>query len=158
MTDGKLPQDAELRQAIDFFFEHAGQQFVRFLGFSIDSTDFESGVITFDMDDRLVGNRYYRMLHGGVISSILDIAGGVTVYLQVMKDIRGKDWEKQVERLSKIGTIDIRIDYLRPGKGERFTARGYMLRKGGKFAVTRMELRNDEDVLIAVATGTYAIG
>jgi uncharacterized protein (TIGR00369 family) len=156
--DDKSSQDEELRQAIDFFFKHAGPQFVQFLGFSIDSTDFDSGVITFDMDNRLVGNRYYRMLHGGVISSIMDIAGGVTVYLQVMKEFRGKDHEKQVERLSKIGTIDIRVDFLSPGRGERFTARGYMLRKGGKVAVTRMELRNEEDVLIAVATGTYAVG
>jgi uncharacterized protein (TIGR00369 family) len=154
----KSSQDEELRQAIDLFFKYAGPQFVQFLGFSIDSTDFDSGVITFDMDDRLVGNRYYRMLHGGIISSILDIAGGVTVYLQVMKDISGKDYEKQIERLSKIGTIDIRVDFPSPGRGERFTARGYMLRKGGKVAVTRMELRNEKDILIAVATGTYAVG
>lgn len=156
--DDRSSQNDELRYAIDFFFKHAGPQYIQFLGFSIDSTDFDSGVITFDMDDRLVGNRYYRMLHGGIISSILDIAGGVTVYLQVMKDIKVKDYEKQVEQLSKIGTIDIRVDFLRPGKGERFTARGYMLRKGGKFAVTRMELRNEKDLLIAVATGTYAVG
>ena len=156
--DDRSSQNDELRHAIDFFFKHAGPQYIQFLGFSIDSTDFDSGVITFDMDDRLVGNRYYRMLHGGIISSILDIAGGVTVYLQVMKDIKVKDYEKQVEQLSKIGTIDIRVDFLRPGKGERFTARGYMLRKGGKFAVTRMELRSEKDVLIAVATGTYAVG
>ena len=33
-----------------------------------------------------------------------------------------------------------------------------VLRTGNKVAVTRMELRNDEDVLLAVGTGTYLIG
>jgi uncharacterized protein (TIGR00369 family) len=88
----------------------------------------------------------------------LDIAGGHTVYLQVYKEVREKPFEKQVERLSKIGTIDLRVDYIRPGKGEHFTAKGSILRLGNKIAVTRMELHNEADVLIAVGTGTYTVG
>ena len=148
----------ELRTAIDFFIKTAGPQYTEFLGFSIDSTDFETGVIRFDMCDRLVGNPYYRILHGGIISSILDITGGFTVYLHVLRDMKGKPFDKQVERLSKIGTIDIRVDFLRPGKGESFRANGHILRKGSKVAVTLLELHNEKDILIAVATGTYMIG
>lgn len=148
----------ELRAAIDFFFKTAGPQFTEFLGFTIESMDFDTGVLKFDMHDRLVGNPYYRILHGGVISSILDITGGFTVYLNVFKDITGKPFEKQVERLSKIGTIDLRVDYLRPGKGKSFSSKGYILRMGKRVTVTRMELHNDEGLLIAVGTGTYASG
>jgi acyl-coenzyme A thioesterase PaaI-like protein len=32
------------------------------------------------------------------------------------------------------------------------------MRTGKKVAVTRMELHNDEDLLIAVGTGTYIVG
>ena len=63
-----------------------------------------------------------------------------------------------MQRLSKVGTIDMRVDYLRPGTGKHFTATGWILRTGGKVAVTRMELRNEEETLIAVGTGTYTVG
>ena len=57
----------------------------------------------------------------------------------------------------KMSTIDLRIDYLRPGRGKAFIADGKILRIGNKVAVTRMELHNDEGKLIAVGTGTYIL-
>ena len=150
--------DKQLKEIIEFFVQKISHSFNDVLDFSIDSTTFDVGVITFDLRDELLGNPIYRTLHGGVISSILDIAGGHTVYLQVFKEVREKPFEKQVERLSKIGTIDLRVDYIRPGKGEHFTATGSILRLGNKIAVTRMELHNEADVLIAVGTGTYTVG
>ena len=62
------------------------------------------------------------------------------------------------ERIAKIGTIDLRIDYLRPGQGLYFLATGNIMRAGRRVTVTRMELHNHEDVLIAVGTGTYVVG
>ena len=56
-----------------------------------------------------------------------------------------------------MGTIDLRVDYLRPGLGQSFSAKGFVLRTGRKVAVTRMELHNDKDLLIAVGTGAYSI-
>ncbi len=150
--------DKQLKEMIEFFVQKISHSFNDVLDFSIDSTTFDIGVITFDLRDELLGNPIYRTLHGGVISSILDIAGGHTIYLQVFKEVREKPFEKQVERLSKIGTIDLRVDYIRPGKGEHFTATGSILRLGNKIAVTRMELHNEADVLIAVGTGTYTVG
>ncbi|MCP4607118.1 MAG: hotdog fold thioesterase, partial [Planctomycetes bacterium] len=70
----------------------------------------------------------------------------------------GQPLEKQTKRISKIGSIDMRIDYLRPGTGKEFTAKGKILRTGRKVAVSRMELWNEEDKLIAVGTGTYTVG
>lgn len=156
MTDRNV--DDELRFAIDFFVKTAGPEFSQFIGFSIESPTFDTGIIKFDMKDRLVGNPYYRVLHGGIISSVLDTVGGHTVYLNLFHKLKGKPPEKQFEILSKIGTIDLRIDYLRPGRGKSFTAKGYILRMGSKVAVTRMELHNDEEVLIAVGTGVYSVG
>ncbi len=56
------------------------------------------------------------------------------------------------------GTIDLRIDYLLPGKGRYFIASGSILRIGNKVAITRMELHNDEQRLIAAGSGTYMLG
>jgi uncharacterized protein (TIGR00369 family) len=63
-----------------------------------------------------------------------------------------------MERLTKVATIDMRVDYLRPGIGEEFTASGYILRTGNKVAVVRMELYNDQNALIAVGTASYIVG
>ena len=150
--------DEGLQKSIEYFIQKASPSFNDILDFSIDSSDFDTGVITFANRDELIGNPVQRILHGGVISSILDVAGGHTVFMQVYKDVLDEPLEKQAERLGKLGTIDLRIDYLRPGRGNRFIARGYILRKGNKVAVTRMELHNEDDLLIAVGTGTYALG
>ena len=58
----------------------------------------------------------------------------------------------------KGGTIDLRIDYLRPGKGNNFVASGTILRAGKKVAAVRTELRNEQDELIAVGIGIYLVG
>jgi len=61
-------------------------------------------------------------------------------------------------RFSCLGTIDLRVDCLRPGIGEAFRAPGFALWTGSRVAVSRMELRNDTGTLIAVGTGTYIVG
>jgi len=151
-------KDKDLKTMIEYFVQKVSPSFNDILDFSLDSPTFDEGVVTFELRDELIGNPIYRTLHGGVISSILDIAGGHTVYIQVFKEVREKPFEKQIERLSKIGTIDLRVDYLRPGRGKHFTAKGYILRMGKKVAVSHTELRNEEDTLIAVGTGTYTVG
>jgi len=147
-----------LQKTIEYFIQKCSPSFNDILSFSIDSRDFDVGIINFTNRDELIGNPVQRILHGGVISSILDVAGGHTVFMQVYKGIIDEPLEKQAQVLGKLGTIDLRIDYLRPGRGNDFTAKGYILRKGNKVAVTRMELHNEEGVLIAVGTGTYALG
>lgn len=109
---------------------------------------------TFDMRDELVGNTARGALHGGVISATLDLIGGMAAMIAVADDPAAD----LVQRLKVLGTIDIRIDYLRPGIGEHFEATGSILRSGRRVAVTRMELHNDAGTLIAVGTGTYIIG
>jgi uncharacterized protein (TIGR00369 family) len=67
--------------------------------------------------------------------------------------------EKEVLAMfARVGTIDLRVDYLRPGRGRGFAASGRIMRAGRKVAVVRMEMHNDAQVLVAVGTGTYMIG
>ena len=65
---------------------------------------------------------------------------------------------ERMARLSKLGTIDLRVDYLRPGRGEGFKATAVLLRSGNKVAVVRSELHAVDGTLIAVGTGTYLCG
>ena len=124
----------------------------------IETLDLDKIGIRFEMSPELVGNFTRGNLHGGVISSVLDVTGGMVAWTGIMKKMEGQSFDEISERFNKIGTIDIRVDYLRPGLGKYFIATGSTLRTGNKVSVTRMELHNDKGILIAVGTGTYVVG
>ncbi len=111
-----------------------------------------------DFRDDFIGNVIYRTLHGGVIASMLDAVGGHAVWLKAIKQSKSEPLEKLAKRVVRIGSIDMRIDYLQPGRGEMFKATASILRMGNKVAVTRMALHNEKDELIAVGTGSYTTG
>ena len=113
--------------------------------------------VRFDMRPELIGNFVRGTLHGGVISAVLDATGGLTAFLGVQKRLTDESLETRIEQFSKLRTIDLRVDYLRPGTGKWFIATGHILRIGNKIAVARIELHNDLDELIAVGTGAYVI-
>lgn len=128
------------------------------LGLRVDEFGPDQVSVSFDMRPELVGNFATGVLHGGVISATLDLVGGLTALGSVLAMARAASVEEVGAIFSRFGTIDLRIDYLRPGAGERFEARGSTLRAGRRVAVTRMELHNDAGVLVAVGTGTYITG
>ena len=132
--------------------------FNRVLGIQIESLKPESIRVKFQMREALIGNYAKGMLHGGVISSVLDATGGLTTSLEVLQKMAGRPIEEIENRMTKIGTIDLRVDYLRPGQGNFFISTGFIMRAGRRVTVTRMELHNDEELLIAVGTGTYLVG
>lgn len=115
---------------------------------------------TFEMKEALIGNWLQGILHGGVISTALDVTGGAMAMIATWQRMERNATPKheRPQRLSKLGTIDMRVDFLSPGKGKEFTASAVLLRIGNKVAVTRMEFHNDEGALIAVGTGTYLCG
>ena len=123
--------------------------FNKYLGLKIDSISKEGVVVRIDMRDELVGNFEKKILHGGVISTILDFTGGVIAQIHVIKEMQDASLDKIVKRLTSMGTIDMRVDYMRPGKGSHFLATGHILRLGHKVAVARTEF---------VGTSTYIVG
>ncbi|MFO7548054.1 MAG: thioesterase family protein [Acidimicrobiia bacterium] len=128
------------------------------LGLRVDRFGPDGTLVSFDMRPELVGNFATGVLHGGVISATLDLVGGLTALGSVLANAAPTTMDEVGEIFSRFGTIDLRIDYLRPGSGERFEARGTTLRAGRRVAVTRMELHNEAGVLVAVGTGTYITG
>lgn len=128
------------------------------LGIELDEISAERVVMHLSMKDELVGNFVHGILHGGVIASLLDVAGGAMAMVGAMARLGDLDESERAARLSRLGTIDLRIDYLRPGRGQRFTATAVLLRSGNKVAVVRSELHNEKSTLIAVGTGTYLCG
>ena len=110
------------------------------------------------MRDELVGNFERRTLHGGVISATLDLVGGIAALFGTA-GMRVPETEAEgLEIFANLGTIDLRVDYLRPGIGEWFDASASIIRTGRRVVVTRMEMESDAAKLIAVGTGTHIVG
>lgn len=132
--------------------------FNRLLNIRIDPLTPANIKVSIDMREELIGNFMQQILHGGVISSVLDLTGGLIASVELLKHLGDIGFDEIEKRLTRVGTIDMRVDYLRAGDGIFFTASGSVLRKGNKVAVIRTELCNDQNVLIAAGTGTYLVG
>ncbi len=152
-----VPPVESLLVLLKHFYEET-MPFNKLIGIKIESLSFQNTVVRIDMQDKLIGNFEKGILHGGVISSVLDFTGGVIAQLHVLQGLKGASIQELAKRLTNMGTIDIRVDYIRPGKGSYFRATGSILRVGNKVAVVRTELTNDKEILIAAGTGTYLVG
>ena len=113
--------------------------------------------VRFDMRPELVGHAHYGRLHGGVISATLDAMGGCALMLAIAEKHASETAEQVMHRFVKMGTIDLRVDFLRQGVGSHFIASAEVMRLGGRVGSTQMRLHNDEGTLIATAAAAYIV-
>jgi uncharacterized protein (TIGR00369 family) len=149
MTGKKIKEgQALLQQVMEEYIA-----FNKYLGLKVESFDVHAPKLRFDMRPELVGNPSRQILHGGVISATLDVAGGFAIMLSIAG-------ESPVTPTSfpNMGTIDLRVDYLRPGRGKYFIATARIVRRGSRIAVVHMELHNDAGELIATGGAAYVVG
>ncbi|CAO95267.1 thioesterase family protein [Erwinia tasmaniensis] len=132
--------------------------FNRALGLELDNLESDSAQLSLTNQPPLVGNAAQAILHGGVIASVLDVAAGLVCVSGALTRQQSIHEDELRQRLSRMGTIDLRVDYLRPGRGDRFIASSSLLRGGNKISVARVELHNDAGVHIASASATYLVG
>jgi uncharacterized protein (TIGR00369 family) len=153
--DGKA-NDEELFTFINELFSEK-IPFNKVLGLRVESISPDCVKVLFHKRDELIGHYTRGTLHGGVISSVIDVTGGLSAFMSIQERIPGEALEKRLARFAKVNTIDLRVDFLRPGLGKWFIATAFTLRTGKKVAVTRIELHNDQNDLIAVGTGSYVV-
>jgi uncharacterized protein (TIGR00369 family) len=142
----------------DFAHIFSSIPFNRTIGLELLSIQPDDVTLRFDMKKELIGNFLQGILHGGVISSVLDMAGGAAAMIAVIKKYPDLPMEELKNQLGKSTTVNLNINFIRPGKGEHFIAKALVSHSGNKITYTRMELFNHEEVLIATGTGTYLIG
>jgi uncharacterized protein (TIGR00369 family) len=151
-------------EGLEAAIQRTFEQFIPFnrvLGLSVCSLDPAAPQLRFDMRPELVGNPVRQILHGGVISATLDVVGGLAIALALAAtkaDEIKPDEESAVLPVPNIGTIDLRIDYLRPGRGAYFVATGRIVRLGGRVAVVHSDLVNDAGEQIATGSAAYMVG
>lgn len=167
MTDSTLiPQDSvpkrsaeqqqHLLDQITTLFENK-ITFNQFLGFKVERLDPEPICIRFAMRPELIGHFLYGRLHGGVISSVLDVAGGLSIMMGMARFHGSENPDLILQRFAQLATIDLRIDYLRQGIGEMFFAEASVVRLGKRVGVCSMRLVNEKDILIATGNASYIV-
>ena len=131
--------------------------FNRVLGLQVVSLRPERVTGRIAMKPELVGHYVFNRVHGGVISAGLDAMGGLAVMAAVGARHMEEPPAQRLQRFGKLGTIDLRIDYLRPAIGEAFELRAEVLRLGSRVANTRMEFLGAEGRLLSTGAGAYII-
>jgi uncharacterized protein (TIGR00369 family) len=117
-------------------------------------------VLALPFRPEFVGDPIRPALHGGTISMLADTAGGAAVLTGV-------------RMRALVSTIDLRIDYLRPGALLELVADASLVRLGGRVGVARIQVWQQPDQgndseearsseasgrrLIAEATGVYSV-
>ncbi len=131
--------------------------FNRVLGFQVDDVRAERVQVRIARKPELIGNFGRQWLHGGVICSALDAMGSLAI-LAAMAD-RDRDVAPAdiLQRFFSIGTIDLRVDFMRPCKDSHFLLYGEVLRLGGRIANTRMSIHSPEGRLLSTGTGVYIV-
>jgi len=109
------------------------------------------------MRPELIGHFGHQRIHGGVISAALDAMGGLGVMAAIGARHMDEPPLQRLHRFAKLGTIDLRVDYLRPGVGAHFGLRAEVLRLGSRVASTRMEFLGTDGTLLAAGAAAYIV-
>ena len=131
--------------------------FNQLLGLKITSLTPEQVTGRLDMRRELIGHYTHNRVHGGVISAGLDAMGGLAVMAAIGARHMDESPQQRLQRFGKLGTIDLRVDYLRPGVGDYFELRAEVLRLGSRVASTRMEFRGSDGKLFSTAAAAYIV-
>ena len=89
--------------------------------------------------------QHHGYVHGGVLSTLMDIAGG-----HAAQTLMGAD--------DSVLTVEFKINLLAPGDGEALRAEGHVVRPGKRITVCRMDLyavKDGVETLICIGQGTY---
>jgi uncharacterized protein (TIGR00369 family) len=119
----------------------------REIGMRLHSSADGNAVLSVPYDERLVGDPETGILHGGVMTVLLDTASGSAVMSKQTK-------------MSAIATLDLRIDYMRPatpGKAVFAAAECYRLTRSVGFT-RAVAYHDDPDDPIASAAGAFMLG
>ena len=130
--------------------------FNQVIGLRIDALEADGVSGHIDMRPELVGHYAHQRLHGGVISAGLDAMGGLAVMVAIGVRHLDEPLSQRLTRFGKLGTIDLRVDYLRPARRGDLLAVGRTLRVGRTVSVADVEVRDTSGTLVAVGRGCYA--
>ncbi len=117
-----------------------------FLGLKVEKISDGFVLVKIAFRPELVGDPRAQSIHGGIIATAMDAAGGAAAMTTL------------VSFEDRISTIDMRVDFLRPGKPLDLLVEGEIVRSGNRIVVTRMlAYQQDKQHLVAEGKGVYNV-
>jgi uncharacterized protein (TIGR00369 family) len=118
--------------------------FNRLLGIRGESAAAGRAVLLLPVRQDHLGDTRRPALHGGVVSALIDTAGGVAAWSALATG-------------ESVSTVDLMVDYLEPAKvAGPLRAEAELIRKGNRVCHVRVRVTQD-DVLVAEGRGVYNI-
>jgi uncharacterized protein (TIGR00369 family) len=105
--------------------------------------DPETGTVTIGMAyrDEFARAPGEKSFHGGVIATLIDLAGHAAVAVKIGR---------------MAPTIDLRIDYLRPSSGEDVIAHARLVKAGRTVGRVDIDVTDTQGRLIAIGRGSFS--
>lgn len=122
-----------------FQFSNTARQF----GFRLEHA--EQGRATLRMKVQPRHMQIHGVVHGGVLASLADTAGGLAIYLAL-------------PRGSRAATVEMKMNFLEPVQSGTVFAEARILRQGKYLAVVECDLRDDRNRMVAKSLMTFSIG
>lgn len=128
--------------------------FNRHLGLQVVRLAVGECIMKIPWQSHLIGDPFRPAVHGGVTSMLADATGGAACFTQL--------GSPQV----RVSTVDLRIDYLRPGPQADLVCHARVVRMGNRVAVVRMRVFSGDlpergsdawDKPIATGQGVYNV-
>lgn len=121
--------------------------FNKFLGVQVVAMEIGRVELLIPWRPELIGDPMKPAIHGGVISMLADTAGGMAI------------WGAIENPVTRVSTIDLRVDYLRPGRTEALAAEGVVVRVGRSVGVADVRVFHptSRDEIVATGKGVYAL-
>lgn len=120
-------------QLLTIMEEHV--PFNRFLGLRGESIGEGRAVLVLPVRPEFVGDPRRPALHGGVLSTLIDTAGGLAAW-------------SVLARGETVSTVDLRVDYLEPaGLGEPLRAEAELVRKGNRVCHVRVAVTQGQSLV-----------
>jgi uncharacterized protein (TIGR00369 family) len=130
-------------QALITFFEQ-GIPFNTWLGMKVVELTPGHAVVRIPFRPELVGDPSRPALHGGVLSTLADTAGGLAAFAMLDNPL-----------VDRVSTLDLLVDYLLPGRPEDLECEARLIRLGNKVAQVHMTLRQGRDHVCAEGRAVY---
>ncbi|HEV2617441.1 MAG TPA: PaaI family thioesterase [Candidatus Acidoferrales bacterium] len=122
-----------------FHFSNTARQF----GFRFDDAGPGRAVLKMKVQPR--HKQIHGVVHGGVLASIADTAGGLATYLSLPPG-------------SRTATVEMKINFLEPVSRGTIFAEARVIRLGKYLAVVECDVIDDRRKLVAKALMTFSVG
>lgn len=103
--------------------------------------------LTLALRDEHIGNVIRRMPHGGLVAALVDAASGGAAALTL----------DDLTQAPSMATIDMRVDFLRPGRGPELRAVAQVMRSGRSVIVVRTEVLDADGSLVALGSSAFTV-